>query len=149
MDKRKIYVASSWRNKHLDFVISTLRGHGHEVYDFRNPPNGDKGFSWSDIDPDWQKWSPLEYRAALCTLIATKGFVNDKTGMDWCNTCVLLLPSGRSAHSEAGFLSGSGKKVYVLYPEGENFEPELMYRLYHEIITSWDMFNMNFFINKH
>ena len=37
--KRKIYVASSWRNEYYPEVVAKLREAGHEVYDFRNPPS--------------------------------------------------------------------------------------------------------------
>lgn len=43
--KRKIYVASSWRNEYQPMIIPVLLSMGHEVYDFRNPPNGSKGFA--------------------------------------------------------------------------------------------------------
>lgn len=46
----RIYVASSWRNKIQPSVVVALREAGHEVYDFRNPREGDTGFHWSDID---------------------------------------------------------------------------------------------------
>ena len=45
-----IYVASSWRNTYYPEVVQALRDAGHEVYDFRNPPSGDPGFHWSDVD---------------------------------------------------------------------------------------------------
>ena len=48
----KIYVASSWRNVFQQDVVGILRDLGHEVYDFKNPPHGNGGFQWSDIDPD-------------------------------------------------------------------------------------------------
>ena len=41
MMKRKIYVASSWRNEYYPEVVAKLREAGHDVYDFRNPPSGD------------------------------------------------------------------------------------------------------------
>lgn len=45
-----IYVASSWRNSYYPDVVDRLRGEGHKVYDFRNPPHGGGGFTWRDID---------------------------------------------------------------------------------------------------
>lgn len=50
----KIYVASSWRNSFQQDVVKFLRDVGHEVYDFKNPPHGRGGFSWSDIDKNWE-----------------------------------------------------------------------------------------------
>ena len=41
--KRKIYVASSWRNEYYPEVVRQLREAGHEVYDFRNPPSASSG----------------------------------------------------------------------------------------------------------
>ena len=61
----KIYVASSWRNVFQQDVVGILRDLGHEVYDFKNPPHGNGGFQWSDIDPNWQNWTTEQYREAL------------------------------------------------------------------------------------
>ena len=44
-------------------------------------------------------------------------------GMEWADTCVLVLPCGRSAHLEAGWFKGRGKRLIVLL---EDMEPELM-----------------------
>jgi hypothetical protein len=51
--------------------------------------------------------------------------------MTSCDTCVLVLPCGRSAHTEAGWFAGRGKKVIVYLPERQ--EPELMYKLFSAI----------------
>jgi hypothetical protein len=51
--KRKIYVASSWRNEYYPEVVAKLREAGHDVYDFRNPPSGDPGFKWSSVSADY------------------------------------------------------------------------------------------------
>lgn len=122
----KIYVASSWRNLLQPGIVHALRRCGHEVYDFRNPTPGNKGFAWSDIDPDWQKWTPSAYRDALQHPIAVKGYSYDIEALKACDACVLVLPSGRSASWEFGYAMGQGKKGYVIQL-GE-VEPELMYR---------------------
>ena len=44
--------------------------------------------------------------------------------------------SGRSAHTEAGWMAGSGKKVIVYIPE--MVEPELMYKLFHAVVGNLD-----------
>ena len=62
---RKIYVASSWRNEHYPRVVALLRAWGHDVYDFRNPPSGDPGFKWSNVDERYMEWTPQEYREQL------------------------------------------------------------------------------------
>lgn len=124
---QRIYVASSWRNEYQPSVVTALRGAGFEVYDFRHPRPDNDGFSWSEIDPDWQGWTPETYRKALKHPVAERGFGLDFEGMQWADTCVLVLPSGRSAHIEAGWMAGTGRRLYIL-TLGEN-EPELMYKI--------------------
>lgn len=124
----KIYVASSWRNDLQPHVCRTLVVNQHDVYDFKNPPHGNAGFSWADIDPNWESWTVSEYKAALRHPIANSGFHTDLEGMRWADCCVLVLPCGRSAHSEAGYMAGMGKPVYVL--SQSRHEPELMYKLF-------------------
>ena len=126
--KRKIYVASSWRNAYYSEVVQRLREAGHEVYDFRNPPSGDVGFKWSSISEDYMAWTPEEYREQLKHPKAVRQFANDIEAMKACDACVLVLPCGRSAHTEAGWFAGRGKTVLALIPERQ--EPELMYRLF-------------------
>jgi len=128
---RKIYVASSWRNEHYPAVVTALQTAGHEVYDFRHPPSGDPGFKWSTVDADYMEWSPQEYRERLHDPRAERQFDNDMAALTWCDTCVLVLPCGRSAHTEAGWLAGRGKRVVAYIPTRQ--EPELMYKLFDAI----------------
>lgn len=128
MKKRHIYVASSWRNEYYPEVVDALRRAGHDVYDFRNPPSGEGGFKWAYVDPDYMRWSPEEYREQLHCPLAEKQFNNDIEALESCDTCVLVLPCGRSAHTEAGWCAGRGKKVIVHIPIQQ--EPELMYKLF-------------------
>ncbi len=133
----RIYLASSWRNEFQPTMVDLLRMHGHEVYDFRNPPNGVPGFAWSELDPGWQNWTAEDYRKNLTTHpIAALGYMNDLRGMEWADTCVLLLPCGRSAHLEAGWFCGRGKRCVVLTQDGE--EPELMALMATDICISPD-----------
>jgi nucleoside 2-deoxyribosyltransferase len=128
-----IYVASSWRNEYQPLVVELLRAWGQEVYDFRNPAPDNRGFAWSEIDPNWFRWTPSEYREALKHPIAKAGYALDIGALRACDTCLLVLPSGRSASWEFGYAMGQGKRGVVFMPE--NLEPELMY-LEAEIVTS-------------
>ena len=98
----KVYVASSWRNQHYTDVVNRLREAGHEVYDFRNPPKGTGGFHWSDVDADYMNWNVAQYREGLKSPRAEQQFANDIEALTWADTCLLVLPCGRSAHTEAG-----------------------------------------------
>lgn len=133
---KKIYVASSWRNVHYPEVVEQLRAAGHDVYDFRNPPSGDPAFKWSNVGEDWLEWTPAQYRDKLQHPLAVKQFHNDIEAMRSCDTCVLVLPCGRSAHTEAGWFAGTGARVIAYIPQRE--EPELMYRLFDGIATTLD-----------
>ena len=97
----RIYVASSWRNKYQPEVVAALRKAGHEVYDFRNPKDNPGGFHWADVEENWQEWQPEEYIRNLTHPVAEKGFKADLDAMLWADTCVLVLPCGRSAHTES------------------------------------------------
>lgn len=130
---KKIYVASSWRNQDQPQIVRFLRDLGHEVYDFRHPAEK-TGFQWSQIDEDWKSWSTHQYIKALEHPIAQAGFNSDFNAMQWADVCVLVSPCGRSAHSEAGWMKGAGKKV-IVYQLCEE-EPELMYKLFDGICSS-------------
>ena len=124
----RIYVASSWRNQYFPEVVKRLREAGHEVYDFRNPPHGGAGFHWTDIDPNAPDWTYAQYAEGLHHPLAERQFQADIDALTWADTCVLVLPCGRSAHTEAGWMAGAGKRVIAYIPE--MVEPELMYKLF-------------------
>jgi hypothetical protein len=132
MRPRKIYVASSWRNPQQPDVVKVLREDGHEVYDFREPKPGDHGFSWHEIDPDLPR-GPADLVLQAADIVdmlqhprAKEGFALDMGALRWCDTCVLVLPSGRSAHLEAGWAAGAGKTTIGLLADGE---PDLMWKM--------------------
>jgi hypothetical protein len=124
--RRRIYLASSWRNTAQPALVEALRGAGHDCYDFRNPAPGCSGFAWRDISPDWLSWTPAQLRDALSHPVAVACFAHDWDALRRADTGVLLLPCGRSAHLEAGYFAGAGKDLFVLLAPGE---PELMYRM--------------------
>lgn len=126
---RKIYIASSWRNQHQNSVVRACRGAGYNVYDFKNPQPGNYGFSWSQIDTFWKNWTPDKYiNDVINHPISNDGFKLDMDGLEWCDTCILLLPCGRSAHLEAGYCIGA-KKPTAVFISNEQFEPDLMYKM--------------------
>lgn len=138
MTVRKIYVASSWRNKHQPNVVIKLRELGHLVYDFKNPIEGNYGFSWAQVREDYVKWDKTTFLQDLHKSdIAKEGFRLDMQALKWADTCVLLLPSGRSAHLEAGYAIGQGKQT-IIYVDDDKFEPELMYLMADKITDSLD-----------
>lgn len=131
----RIYVASSWRNQQQPAVVAALRKAGHEVYDFRNPRPGDDGFSWRQLDGGWEAWSAETYRGILLTHPrAAQGFMADFRAMQWADACVIVQPCGRSAHLEAGWFCGAGKRCVFLL----DGEPDLMPLMASDICLSLD-----------
>lgn len=120
-----VYVASSWRNERQPAVVRMLRAAGHEVYDFKEPTPGDEGFRWTEIDPEWQSWSPAKFREALEHPIATQGRLRDMAAMRRADAIGLVMPAGRSAHLELGYGIGADKVTAILLEE--QAEPELMH----------------------
>lgn len=131
-----IYVASSWRNPYYEDVVKRLRIEGLQVYDFRNPPHGGGGFFWTDLDESAQSWTFEQYAEGLRHPHAERQFAADLAALKAADTCVLVLPCGRSAHTEAGWMAGAGKRVIVYIPE--MIEPELMYKLFDEVVDNLD-----------
>lgn len=132
----KLYIASSWRNQHYPSVVESLRSAGFDVYDFRNPGPGEEPFKWEFVGDDWLDWTPEQYREKLKHPRSERQFGNDLRAMESCDACVLVLPCGRSAHTEAGWFAGRGRKVIVLIPEKQ--EPELMYKLFDGVACNVD-----------
>lgn len=129
-----IYLASSWRNPEQPRVLKVLRDAGHQVYDFREPVPGGRGFHWTETTPDGKPpRSAASLLAALKHPVAEQGFSYDMRALESCQACVLLLPCGRSAHLEAGWAVGAGKLVVIYTRDGE--EPELMYKMCHDIVA--------------
>jgi len=132
----RVYVASSWRNYAQQSVVYALRRAGHEVYDFRHPPGGDHlAFAWSEVDPDWQQWTPGAFVLGLMHPAARAGFESDMSALRRADATVLVMPCGRSAHLELGYAAGRGQRTVVLIPPAAEFELELMYGMA-ELVTS-------------
>lgn len=114
-------------------VVAGLRSAGFEVYDFKHPRPGDNGFHWSEVgmasyDRATNSDVPVdEYLAGIVHPIAVAGFASDFEAMEASDTCVLVLPCGRSAHLELGWFVGQGRRTAVLCEDP--MTPELMYRM--------------------
>lgn len=138
-----IYVASSWRNPMQPAVVKTLEAAGLEVYDFRHPTEDSDGFHWSDVMPSYVRGVATEtlvpvaeYLEGIQHPIAEEGFANDFNAMQACDTCVLVLPCGRSAHLELGWFVGQGRKTAILLEPDDVVLPELMYKMVDHISPS-------------
>lgn len=115
----KVYIASSWKNEpNVRYAAALLRNAGHEVDDFTDDSKGRYVFSYRELG-DIQQWNA---RTFLQLEQAQKAFREDRKWINWADGVLLLLPSGRSAHLEAGFAVGRGKFLIIYqgaFPPGE------------------------------
>ena len=141
----RIYVASSWSNPYYQDFVSQLRDRGHKVYDFRHPFGRDDRSVWDDIGVTGRLHDGgLDGNELECVLnlpAAHDRFKEHFNAMLDADTCVLFLPSGRSSHVEAGFMSGMGKRVFAFGSDYRTLKPELMYLVFDAFFSrSEDLF---------
>lgn len=115
----KVYLASSWKNKKLvDKVDVFLKSRGFEVSNFTHPDDRDYLFNWDQI-PNSANMTQLD---VMQIPLVNNSFKEDKGWLDWADWIFLILPCGKSAHLEAGYAAGSGKKLAIYaeeFPKGE------------------------------
>lgn len=128
-----IYVASSWRrSKRHPEVVAALRAAGHDVFDYRHPPDVDSlGFmprnAMGGREIAW--WLQLEEGRPADV------FRSMSKALAWCDALVLVLPAGSSAHLELGWVAGAGKVTIILVSPSPQ-RPELMYRLADTVVST-------------
>lgn len=115
----KVYIASSWKNKDLLSVVdSALKLEGFEVSNFSHPDDRDSVFNWGDILGS----NTMNIIDVLQVPAVIESFKEDKKWLDWSDWVLLVLPSGKSSHLEAGYAVGAGKKLAIYakkFPVGE------------------------------
>ena len=114
----KIYLASSWKNKEAVLELAKwLRADGHEVDAFCDGKTR-ISFNWSELSHIIHKegWNinDLDAKSMMKHWRVQTAFQEDKTYLDWSDAVIMLMPCGRSAHLEAGYAAGSGKKLYII-----------------------------------
>ena len=116
LQRRAIYIGGSMRNPVVQEVGRSIRAAGMEVFD-------DWHAGGPEADDHWQAYEQgrgRSYKEALRGYAAGNVFSFDKRHLDRCTDFVLVLPAGKSAHMELGFMCGRGKNTYVLFDK----EPE-------------------------
>lgn len=137
MKKLSIYIASSWKQeKRVTNLAEYLRDQTDiiaEAYDFTDSKCGAAPFKWSDLTNINAPFSLSLSEKLRHHPVAVKAYQQNMLAMQRADVCILLLPAGASAHSEAGWFAGKGKPVIVISPTAiDNIE--LMYNMYDRII---------------
>ncbi len=130
----RIYIASSWKNKFQQQLVEELRKRGHKVYDFKHPNGRNDVPVWESVSVTQNLRSAYvekclkgkDFKRMLLDRQSIKRFEEHFAAMQDADTCILLLPAGRSSHIEAGHMNGMGKRVFVMDTSKE-VTPELMY----------------------
>lgn len=114
----KIYLIGSLRNPEIPKVGNLLRADGHTVFD-------DWHAGGPSADDEWKRYETergRSYQEALNGWAARHIFEFDKHHLDECEVGVLVLPAGKSAHLELGYLVGSGKTGYILMDDPDRWD---------------------------
>jgi hypothetical protein len=88
-----------------------------------------------DADRMWQEYHQergFSFRDTLRQPFVLHAFDFDMERLEKCEAGVLVLPAGKSAHGELGFLAGQGKPTYILL-DGEPEKFDLMYLLHDKV----------------
>ena len=129
----KVYLIGSLRNPEVAQVARILRAHALEPFDDWRAPG-------PETDDHWQAYCKdrnLSYRKALEGHHAQAVFAIDKNHLDSSAAALMVLPAGKSAHLEAGYMVGRGKPVFILL-DGEPERFDIMYNFATGISSNLD-----------
>ena len=120
-----VYLIGSLENPAVLHTAKMLRDAGIEVFDdwMASSPHGD--LQWQAYAKQ-RGWSYLE---ALKSPFVQTAFHCDFDHLKMANAAVLIMTCGRSGHLELGWVLGSGKPGYILFPDGEPDRYDLMTNL--------------------
>lgn len=110
---KQIYVIGSLRNPMIPLVATALRGASYTVFD-------DWHCAGPEADDYWKSYEEAKgntYLQALEGAAANNVFNFDKRNLDASDAAVMVLPAGRSAHLELGYMAGCGKPTFIMYTE--------------------------------
>ena len=130
---KSIYIIGSLRNPTsvIEFA-NELQALGFDAFaDWVSPgPQADDYFK------DYAKARGLTYKQALQTYAAKHIFEFDKAHLDRCDAAVLLMPAGKSACMELGYVRGQEKPGYIVYESEPDDRYDLMFQFASEIFFS-------------
>lgn len=108
------------RNEAIPSIGQYLRdATGYEIFNDWHSAGPDA----DDFLRDHYRGRGASYREGIHSYAAKHIFNFDKYHLDRSDAGVLVMPAGKSAHLEMGYLVGQGKPVYILFDkEPERFE---------------------------
>jgi nucleoside 2-deoxyribosyltransferase len=130
---KSIYLIGALKNDAILLAANILRHEGFDVFDdwFAPGKNADVHLL------EYEKARGHSYKEALCGYAAKHVFEFDKSHIDRCDIGVMVMPAGKSAHLELGYMRGQGKPAFILFDE----EPErfdCMYQFATDVFFNMD-----------
>jgi hypothetical protein len=126
-----LYLIGSLRNRKIPLLGDEIRKLGIEVFDAWQCPGPHADDFWRQ----YEKGRGHSYKEALSGAAAQNVFYFDKTNLDKRQAAVLVMPAGKSAHLELGYMRGCGKRAYILF-DGEPKRWDVMYNFATAVFTS-------------
>lgn len=121
----KIYLASSWKNAALvKNIKERLEAEGNEVDAFCDTSAGRFVFSFDQLPANISEHNAI---SIFNFPPVNRAFQEDKKWLDWSEATLLILPAGKSAHLEAGYAKGQGKRLVIYQEDFPNGEFDVMY----------------------
>lgn len=127
-----IYLAGSMKNDRIPVLAKHLRGLGYDVFDDWITPGPNTDEFWQQYETERGR----NYQEALKGKHAQTVFNFDKANLDDADQAVLVLPAGKSAHTEMGYMHANGKPVFAYFPEGYPEKWDVMYAFFSGITDS-------------
>lgn len=137
----KIYLGGSLQNEKIKTIANDLRSslsYGTVVFD-------DWMAAHPEADEKWREYSlqrGMSYEDAIRSNAGQNVFTMDMLHLIGSDVFVLILPAGKSAHLEAGFMAGLrtagfGKRMYIL-SDGPEPRYDVMYAFADAVFRNGD-----------
>jgi len=130
MSKYNFFIAGRWRNKdEVKKVLEAVRSCGKTAYCFiENDYKGEKIEFKPGENPD--TFMKKSENLPIDDSLIQKIFKKDISALKQSDNFLLVFPSGKASHIEAGIAYGMGKKCYAIgLPE----KTETLYCIFEEI----------------
>lgn len=132
---KSIYIIGALKNTKVLTLENELKERGFEPFaEWLNPG--------PEADCYWRKYERKRGRSyieALNSYHAKHVFEFDLAHLKRCDAAVMLMPAGKSGHTELGFCRGLGKPAFILFDK-EPKRYDLMHRFATEIFMNKEEF---------
>lgn len=123
----KVYLAGRLADPDIPTLTALLTKHSLDVFSEWYTPGPEADVRWRD----YEQALGIDYITALQRPSAQNTYQFDKRHIDASDVMVAVLPCGKSAHLEIGYMIGKGKPVFLLMRD-EPDRWDVMYNFVYE-----------------